>query len=161
MQLGILLLLAALPILELALLIKFGQIFGFWATLALITFTGIAGTLVIQSQGLAMMERLRVMVTSRRASPDVDFEGLLTMLAGVLLVLPGPISDTLGLLLLVPPVRNAAGRWIRRHVQVFTVSPAPSASEPPPGGPIIEGEFERLDERRPEPGGTDSKRRSG
>lgn len=150
MQFGILLLLAAFPILELALLIKLGQWLGFWGTLLLIVGTGVAGILVIRAQGLAMIARLRELLTGDRTSPDIDFEGALLLFAGLLLVLPGPITDICGLVLVLPMVRNAIGRSLRRHVTIFT-SRSPEASstrdETSAPGPIIEGEFERLDER--------------
>ncbi|MFZ4808965.1 MAG: FxsA family protein [Hyphomicrobiaceae bacterium] len=148
MQFGILLLMAALPIIELALLIKLGQVLGFWGTLALIFGTGVLGVALIWGQGLALLARMREVMTGQRSSGDLDIEGSIIFLAGFLLMLPGPITDCLGLFLLIPAVRYAIGRQIRRRIQIFTVhasGPEPDTGQAP-SGPIIEGEFERLDE---------------
>ena len=148
MQFGILLLMAALPIIELALLIKLGQVFGFWGSLALIFGTGIFGVALIWGQGLALLARVREVMTGQRSSGDLDIEGSIIFLAGFLLMLPGPLTDCMGLILLVPAVRYAIGRQIRRRIQIFTVhtsGPDPDGGAPS-SGPIIEGEFERLDE---------------
>jgi UPF0716 protein FxsA len=102
--------------------------------------------------------------------PVVD--GAFIMLAGVLLITPGIISDVMGGLLLVPWVRHRVAAWgVRRalkagraQVDIFasrrTSGPSPErgqtgfdrAGAPPHAndagdGPIIEGDFERLDER--------------
>jgi len=153
MQLGILLLLAAYPILELVLLIKLGQVIGLWLTLALIFGTAIAGGLVIQAQGLAIAARFREMLSGLGSGPNFDLAPSLVLLAGVLLILPGPMTDALGLILLVPPVRRWIASRVAPHVQVFRPSDFDAGGRtdgppPPPGdGPIIEGEFERIDER--------------
>lgn len=158
MQLGILLFLAAFPILELALLIKFGQSFGFWATLGLILSTGVAGLIVLQAQGLAMMARLRDILVGGRPPPDLDFEGGLMLLAGTMLLLPGPMTDLCGVALLIPPIRAAAARWLRDRIQVYTVHrEEPAQNGAPPGdGPIIDGEFQRIDERPTRPNRDDA-----
>jgi len=169
MQFGILLLLTALPILELALLIKLGQMIGFWWTLALIFGTGLAGVAIIQMQGLAMLSRFRDMIDGRTTTAGFDFGSGLLMMAGTLLVLPGPLSDVVGLLLLLPPVRSLVARWVARRVTIYTetirTTSQPSAEPPSSGGtnagPIIDGEFERLDERSIHPDGRGSPGRKG
>jgi UPF0716 protein FxsA len=40
------------------------------------------------------------------------------MLAGVLLLIPGFVTDVLGLLLFIPPVRDAAWRFLKRRIVV-------------------------------------------
>jgi UPF0716 protein FxsA len=153
MQLGILLLLAAFPILELVLLIKLGQAIGLWLTLALIFGTAIVGGLVIQAQGLAIAARVREMLAGLGTAPSFDLAPSLVLLAGVLLILPGPMTDLAGLVLLVPPVRRWIAARVMPHIRVvrptdFEAGGRTHDPPPPPGdGPIIEGEFERIDER--------------
>jgi UPF0716 protein FxsA len=91
---------------------------------------------------------------------------LFLLLAGALLLTPGLLTDVVALALLVPPLRRAVARaslrWLlpraRVHVEGFATEEAPqSRSETPhrpgeaSGGPIIEGEFERLDPGPVEP----------
>jgi UPF0716 protein FxsA len=154
MQLGILLLLAAFPILELVLLIKLGQAIGLWMTLALIFGTAIAGGLVIQAQGMAIVARMREILAGLGSAPNFDIGPSLVLLAGVLLILPGPMTDLAGLVLLLPPVRRWISGRVAPHVHVYRSNDFEAAAgraegpPPPPGdGPIIEGEFERIDER--------------
>jgi UPF0716 protein FxsA len=84
-------------------------------------------------------------------------DGAFLLLAGALLITPGFLTDIMGLLLLVPPIRHKVMRWTARrlvehvHVQArtFGVRVRREAGQPPPGagrGPVIEGEFERLGE---------------
>jgi UPF0716 protein FxsA len=85
-------------------------------------------------------------------------EGALLVVAGVLLVIPGLISDALALLLLVPPIRRALARlFIRRAVSGGSLRVGTYEARSGPSqhrdrdAPIIEGEFERLGETSKEP----------
>jgi UPF0716 protein FxsA len=159
MRLALLLVGIALPLLELGLLIKVGQLVGLWPTLLWAIASAIAGVLVIRRQGLGILARL-MEAADRQVSPlQPAVEGALTIGAGVLLLLPGLLTDLAGLLLLVEPVRRLVSLRIVRyivdspHVVVRArrwqqASGPGDDSEPPPRrpGPVIEGEFERIDE---------------
>ncbi|MET8506670.1 FxsA family membrane protein [Streptomyces sp. NPDC004787] len=81
-----------------------------------------------------------------------DRNGFL-MLGGLLLMLPGLISDALGLLLLVPPVRTAVGRWAERAVERRMGAAAPGSLQDAfqqarihrPDGKVVPGEVVRED----------------
>ena len=154
--------LIALPLLELALLIKTGQAIGFWATLAMVVGAGVIGALVLSRQSLAVVRRTREAVAQGRPPVAPVLDGAFLLLAGALLITPGFISDVLALLLLIPPLRRGVARWgVRRlvrsaHVRIGThragVEAEPSPSKATAAeGPIIEGEFERLGEKTTEP----------
>ena len=160
--------LIALPILELALLIKTGQAIGFWATLGLVVGAGVLGAMIMSRQGLTVARRTREAVALGRPPVGPVLDGAFLLLAGALLISPGFLTDVLALALLIPPVRRKVARWCvrrlaeRAHMQV-KMHEARSKGEPgqsPPsaggqvGGPVIEGEFERLGEktRAPPPG---------
>lgn len=165
MRLALFALLTVLPLVEIAVLVKFGQWAGVWLTLAVVVGTAVVGVGVLQRQGLTMM--LRTQQAMRRGEPPVGamMEGAMAVIAGALLIMPGLITDAIGLLLLVPPVRNfvagrlAAGLFGRAdvHVEVFEserrYEPRPDAAGPGVGngGPVIEGDFKRLDERTVDP----------
>lgn len=166
MRLAFFVLLTVLPLLEIALLVKFGQWAGVWVTLAVVIGTAVAGIGVLQRQGLTMM--LRTQEAVMRGEPPVGamMDGAMTVMAGVLLIMPGLITDTLGLLLLVPPVRHFIARRLVAgmfggsdvHVEVFESErgyerrPGNGSPGVENGGPVIEGDFERIDERRVDPG---------
>jgi len=124
MRLAVTFLLLAAPLLELALLIKLGQWLGFWLTVLVIVGTAVLGSLVVREQGMGVLRRM--MASAAEGKPPVEpvVEGTLLFLAGGLLISPGPIGDSLGLLLLVPPLRLLVARWllawIARSGNVFT-----------------------------------------
>lgn len=153
--------LIALPVLELTLLVKTGQVIGFWATLALVVAAGLLGALILSHQGWGVVRRARAAMAQGRPPVAAVVDGLFLVLAGALLITPGFLTDVMALLLLIPPVRHSLARWgIRRlvrqaqHVRV-NASGAKIEGEPRPApsqaggteGPVIEGEFERLDEK--------------
>lgn len=156
------LLILAMPVIEIALLIKTGQMIGFWATMAIVAATGMLGVAVLTHQRLAVLGR--TMHAVREGHPPIApvLDGAFQLLAGGLLISPGLICDAAGLLLLVPPLRRTFARWsISRllagaDVQVTMwgrQEHARSPSEAASGeGPIIEGEFERLGEKTVERG---------
>jgi UPF0716 protein FxsA len=91
-------------------------------------------------------------------------DGLFLLVAGALLLTPGLMTDVVALLLLLPPVRRAiagaAVRWLLRrahlHVEVYRADAEGGAGNPRRrdaigDGPVIEGEFERMDENAPRP----------
>lgn len=152
-----------LPFLELILLVKLWSSLGFLATLGLMILAGVIGAAVIaQQSGGAFRQALEA--AGRGETPHaVVLDGMFLMLAGVFLLIPGLITDVMGLLLLIPLVRQWVARRtfesVLRNATFESSEPGPasrgSARDPfaeerraPPGtGPVIEGEFERLDER--------------
>ena len=168
--LGLVLILIAIayPMLEVALLIKIGSVIGFWPTFAIVLGTAVVGMRVLQEHGFIVMRRLSDALRSGRTPFLPMIEGGILFFAGLCLVAPGIITDIIGLLLLIPPVRHLAAVYL--HDRVWGLPRTETAAEPPrsPGdgpfssappedrssngssaaeGPIIEGEFERLDER--------------
>lgn len=161
------LVLLALPIVELALLIKTGQVIGLWPTLGLVVGAAVLGAAIMSRQGLTVARRTREAVALGRPPVGPVLDGAFLLLAGVLLISPGFITDVAALALLIAPLRRKVGRWCvrrlveRAHVQVKgfeagrqgDTGPLPSAANRV-DGPVIEGEFERLDDkaRAPHPG---------
>ncbi len=112
MALLILLALAALPFLEIAVFIKVGELIGVAPTVALTLLASAAGVVLMRAQGLATLARARE-ATERNKAPVAELlDGLAILLAGALLIVPGFITDALGLLLFVPPLRRAVRRRI-------------------------------------------------
>ncbi|MGP3696660.1 FxsA family protein [Rhodobacter sp. NSM] len=108
----------ALPILEIALFVTIGGAIGLLATLLIIFATAVLGVSLLRRQGVEMQAALQM---SRRMDPlALVADGAVVSLAAGLLILPGFFTDTLGLLLLIPPVRRAVIRRLGRNVQVRT-----------------------------------------
>jgi UPF0716 protein FxsA len=164
-RLGVGLGLLALPLLEIALLIRAGQVLGLWPVMAIIVGTGVLGVAVLVRQRFAVISGVMNAVNEGKPPLAPVLDGAFLVLAGGLLFSPGLLSDAAGLLLLIPPLRRAVARWtvgrLLRDTEVHIT--AHTEGRLPPdmreGGPIIEGEFERLGERGSKRGDTD--KRSG
>lgn len=160
-RLAFLLFFVAYPLLELAVLIRVGQSIGVVATLAIVIGTAFLGLMTMRREGFAMMGRARQALA--HGSPPIMpvAEGTLSFLAAILLILPGLIGDSMGLLLLIPPVRRAFAAWSlgrfasagATRVRIFTTGRTRGTpgsrerqSDPRKPGPVIEGEFTRVDE---------------
>lgn len=108
----IILIFLVIPILEIAVFIQAGEIFGLWPTLAAIVATAVIGAALIRAQGMAALQRARQSLARDRMPVSEVFTGICLLIAGALLLTPGFVTDTFGFLLLVPPVRAVLGRWI-------------------------------------------------
>jgi UPF0716 protein FxsA len=145
MRLAVLFAILAFPILEIALLIKAGQRIGALGVFGLIIVTGVLGVWAIRRHGLVAARRMAEAAERGEAPAPNLLDGALVVLAGMLLVAPGLITDTLGLTLLFPAVRRAIAAWSSRAL--FPHPPhEPETRRHPGGGSVIDGEFERLDE---------------
>jgi UPF0716 protein FxsA len=104
----LLLALLALPFMELAAFIAVASAIGFLWALTLLAVTSLAGAMVLRHAGGNHIARVRVAVGANNfTSLQANGAGTLTLLAGILLLIPGFITDVLGLLLLVTPLRRA------------------------------------------------------
>lgn len=108
------------PIVELSVLIELGRLIHFWPTLALIFTTGIVGAWLARLQGRRVLVAIRQRLSRGELPGDDLVDGLLILIAGVVLVTPGLLTDLTGLLLLVPPVRAVARKrlkaWFKRKL---------------------------------------------
>lgn len=104
-----LLALLMLPFLELAAFIIMTAIIGFGCALSLLLAGSLAGLLILRHVGGNHIARIRVAVDQGSFIPlRVDGFGGVLLFAGILLVIPGFISDLLALFLLAAQVRHAA-----------------------------------------------------
>jgi UPF0716 protein FxsA len=149
----ILLALLLIPLAEIAVFIQVGREIGLLQTLALLLADGLAGVLLLRLQGFAMLARLQQKVVAGEPPVRELFDAACLALAGLLLLLPGFLSDLLALLLLVPPVRALIyGRlvgWVVR--QRGMQAAAPGFAPRPSHGPVIEGDWTDVS-GRPLPG---------
>jgi UPF0716 protein FxsA len=160
-----LLILVALPLIEIAVMIKVGQWIGFWPAFGLVVATFIVGSLVLGRSGFT--SALRVREALERGEPPVAamVDSAMVVVAAILLITPGFIADVVGLALLIPPIRRMLAHVALRNAfglgdigmrrgsfeertprgAADAERGAPTGTNAP--GPVIEGEFERLDER--------------
>jgi UPF0716 protein FxsA len=132
-MLRILLLLAVVPLTDILLLVWMGQQTDGFVVMMLIVVPAVLGLWVARHIGLrALREVNRQMALGRMPSGSL-LDGLLMLLAGGLLIFPGPITDLAGLGLLVPPLRRAVRKYVVDRIQ--TKVAAMMAGDRDPMGP--------------------------
>ena len=134
-----------LPLVEIALFVVVGAWIGLWATLAVVIGSGALGVAILRRLGTPSIDRVR----GDLLTPLAD-RALLAM-AAMLLILPGFLTDTLGLLLLVPLVRRLVVGLIAVRLKAATSGVRPDTT-------VIDGEFYEIEpetrELRPPSGWT-------
>ncbi|MBV5310024.1 FxsA family protein [Chromatium okenii] len=134
-----LLLLIGLPLLELYLLIRASAVIGVFSTIGLAIVTALLGTVLMRHQGLSVLRRVQMALNRGELPAQELLDGALLLIAGCFLLLPGFITDGVGLLLLTPPLRY----WfIKRMGSKLSMMRQPNAPQKP-SAQIIEGEWRR------------------
>jgi len=95
-----------IPLIELYFLIQVGEVIGALPTVLLTVTTAIVGVALMRVQGVATMQRAQIAMASGKPPEMELMEGVFIFLGGVFLFVPGLISDSLGLLFLIPFVRQ-------------------------------------------------------
>lgn len=112
----------AIPLLELWLLFQLSGLFGFWRTITVVLLTGIVGASLARWQGWRVVARVQSEMGRGILPADVIGDGLLLLVAGVLLITPGVLTDLFGLSLLLPPIRmlvkTGIRRWLAKHAMI-------------------------------------------
>jgi len=155
MALYLLLALICVPIMEIAVFIQAGAVIGLWPTIGLVVVSAVAGTWLLRQQGLATLARAQQSLEQNQLPVTELFDGLCLLIAGVLLLTPGFVTDGIGLVLLIPAVRAVLRAWLKRilarsgHVHVagrhFVMrdvhphdgGPGPAGTGPHDGGETV------------------------
>ncbi len=147
------------PVLEIAVFIDVGGVIGTWPTVGAIFLTAVVGVSLVRAQGLATLSRARSSLQRNEFPLEEAFDGLCLAAAGLLLLTPGFVTDSLGGGLLVPPVRNALRRFVMSR-STFQMPPQGGPSRKP-GGPTIDGHYHVMDDNDDEnsPDGQDAPRK--
>jgi len=110
------------PLIEIGLFIVLGQTIGLWPTLLGVIVTAVIGSWIIRSQGLSLISDIQRHMRAGILPAQQMFEGLMIGIAGALLLTPGYFTDTIGFLLLVPPLRVLLYNWLKTRIRVETVT---------------------------------------
>ncbi|MGI3169785.1 FxsA family protein [Pseudooceanicola sp. C21-150M6] len=143
----------AIPMIEIALFIQVGGVMGLGWTLAVVLGTALLGTWLVRTQGAMAMNNIRRSFSELSDPAEPLAEAAMILVAGVLLVTPGFFTDAVGFALLTPPLRRAAFRWLKRNVNVQSVSFGASSGPTRPRGPgtergtedVIDGTYHEVD----------------
>lgn len=148
----------AWPLIEIALFVVIGGRIGVWATLGWVLVTAVLGVLILRLEAARSAVSLREGLGRLRATGGAPGAGIFRAMAGMLLVLPGFLTDAAGLILLLPPVQAALVKLALSRVSVVQARHAGFGRA---SDEIVEGEWEdvpaplreRLDDGRAERGG--------
>lgn len=144
------------PIIEIALLIQVAEVIGGFATIALVIVTAILGAKLVKKQGMGALQNVQTQMAQGQMPAQELFTGLCVIIAGVLLMTPGIMTDVFGFLLLTPAIRNklAAGlasqATVRMSAQMHNTGntyeqPTQSQQQRVEQPNTIDGEYERKD----------------
>lgn len=112
----LLLIFIVVPLVEIGLFIQIGGVIGALPTIGLIILTAVIGVALIRLQGVTTLTRIRDKL-NRDEIPATDMvEGLLLLVAAVLLLTPGFFTDAAGFLLLVPALRRPLAVRLLYHL---------------------------------------------
>jgi len=149
----------AVPAIEIYLFIEIGGEIGFWPTFGLVILSAAIGLTLLRHQGFATLARLNESLENKVFPGAELFETLCLLCAGLLLLIPGFLTDIIGLLLFLPPLRVGLRYFLGHRLaasgaihgqEAGPFSPDPTDPGHPSGakGPIIEGEYQNLGEKQ-------------
>lgn len=108
------------PLTEIIVFIIVGQWIGVFPTIALVILTAVTGASLLRHQGLGLALKIRSEIEAGRAPGRDLANGAMMLVAGVLLLTPGFVTDTLGFLLFVPQVRDKVFAFLAKRVKFST-----------------------------------------
>lgn len=137
MALIILLFVISIPVIELSVLIDVGGEIGAFSTVLLCLLTAAIGLSIVRLQGMQVFANMQNAARDGQAVGENLIHGFFLLIAGLFLLIPGFVTDTLGGLLLIPPLRVWLGKAGLAHMVVRTHSQNRSSSQ----DSTIDGEF--------------------
>lgn len=133
----------SVPLIELWMLIKVGGFIGAGWTIIVCLLTAAAGAALVRAQGLSTLMRIQ-RLSEAGETPAVEmFEAAALFVTGAMLLTPGFITDAIGFMLLVPPLRRAIILAILKRYFIVTPGAGPRPGSGPGGRPPLEGDYRR------------------
>ena len=137
---AILALLIIVPIVELYVFVKVAEAIGFLDALVILVAVSLVGLWLVKRAGLRVWARFNEQIVAGSTPSREVADGVCLLLAGLLVAIPGFVTDAIGLLLLLPPIRALVRRFLLkryagrgRSVRVIRAS-----YRPPDRGPVID-----------------------
>ncbi|CAN7351920.1 membrane protein FxsA [Rhizobium sp. LjRoot30] len=132
-----------LPFAEIAGFILVGQAIGVLATLGLVIATSMLGIFLLRQQGLGILRKISTESRGGGVPSRELVHAAMIVIAGFLLLLPGFITDIIGLLFFIPPVRDLAWKLFSPRIVVmgsknFYTSGHSAGPRPARGGPVVD-----------------------
>jgi UPF0716 protein FxsA len=140
MPLLLILLFIVVPIAEIYVIIKVGELIGPLPTLLLLLADALLGSWLLKHEGRGAWRRFNEALAARRFPGREVIDGALIIVGGTLLLTPGFITDIFGAFLLLPPTRAITRRLLKRFtIGRFMVVGMPAGVRGPFGPPPTDG----------------------
>jgi len=110
------LLFLVIPFVELYVIVQVGHVIGLLDTFAVLVLVSLVGAWLVKREGMSVLRRAQAQVDAGRVPGRELVDGVLVLLAGALLLTPGFVTDAVGVLLLLPPVRASVRALTRRRL---------------------------------------------
>jgi len=141
-----LLVFVGVPAVELYFMVQVGAEIGAFSTVALVLFTAALGGVLVRLQGFTMAMRARESM-ARGEVPAIEMmEGVLLLVAGLSLLLPGFVTDALGFICLIPAARRGIVLWFLKRSNVIWPASSPTRPQSDSDPRIIDAEYRREDD---------------
>ncbi len=106
-----------LPLAELYLLIEVGSGIGGFSTIALCLLTAAIGGVLVRIQGMQTLLQSKRMMEQGQPPAEQMLHGMMIAASGIMLFVPGFITDVIGFILLIPIIRTwIGGRIVSRFM---------------------------------------------
>lgn len=138
----------AVPLIEIGLFVTLGGAIGLWPTLAWVLLSAGLGLFVLRRVATDGVLTLRQDITAMGDPLSPLAQRAMLVMAGILLLLPGFLTDVLGLLLLLKPVRTLLIGLAARRMKIV---PMRGSARPPKQTDVIEGDWREVDDASPAP----------
>jgi len=112
----LMLLFILVPIAEIYVILQVGHAIGALNTVALLVAVSFFGAWLMKREGLGTLRRAQLQIEAGYVPGTELVDGALIILGGALMLTPGFLTDIVGILLLLPPVRAALRTFVRRRL---------------------------------------------
>ncbi len=106
-----------IPIAEIYLLVRVGEYIGALNTVAMVVLTGVVGATLARVQGIHTLYKIRTSLQQRKIPSRELMDAVLILVAGILLLTPGFITDTAGIVLLLPMGRAVVRKQLLKKIR--------------------------------------------
>lgn len=132
-----------IPLIEIAILIEIGKVFGAAYTIILVIGTAALGAALLRQQGVSTLAKVQMNMDQGKLPATELIEGLMLLIAGALLLTPGFFTDVFGFLVLIPVLRQRIARTLLANFIQSRINIRETAS-----GNVIEGEHWESDSNK-------------
>ncbi|MDZ5605812.1 FxsA family protein [Bacillus pseudomycoides] len=106
-----------IPAIEITVLIGSSHLIGLWSTFAIIVFTGVLGAYLAKKQGFKVLREIQSRLNNGEMPADAVLDGIFVFVGGVLLILPGYVTDVIGFVFIFPMTRKLFKPFIMKWLE--------------------------------------------